>query len=215
MLKIKSSIIFILIFSFIFLCPTKTYASDPTVEININEEIALTADNTFNKSLAPQTFQINLDEEIALTADNTLNKSTSGKTIKIMVEEKITTETNKQSKENSKPEVKETPLPKTRAVKPTPTPSRKVAVEQRSNIDRSSDTKTEVRPTPTPEKRSRWSSFFSRSSGRAIGMDATPEEAPSTSGSCNSPGNDGLALLSMILLPIIFRSKSIFKPKKN
>ena len=98
MLKNKSSIIFILVFSFMFLCPTKTYASDPTVEININEEIALTADNTFNKSLAPQTFQINLDEEIALTADNTLNKSTSGKTIKIMVEEKITTETNKQSK---------------------------------------------------------------------------------------------------------------------
>ena len=155
------------------------------------------------------------EEKIYITTDNTLNKSTSGKTIKIMVEEKITTETNKQSKENSKPEVKETPLPKTRAVKPTPTPSRRVAVEQKSNIDRSSDTKSEIRPTPTPERRSRWSSFFSRSSGRAVGMDSTPEEAPSTSGSCNSPGNDGLALLSMILLPIIFRSKSIFKPKKN
>ena len=258
MLKNKSSIIFILVFSFMFLCPTKTYASDPTVEININEEIALTADNTFNKSLAPQTFQINLDEEIALTADNTfnkslapqafqinldeeialtadntLNKSTSGKTIKIMVEEKITTETNKQSKENSKPEVKETPVPKTKVAKPTatpkyrltmpqrsqikatPTPNTRIAVPQRSQIKKSLDTKTEVRPTPTPTRRSRWSSFFSRSSGRAIGMDASPEEAPSTSGSCNSPGNDGLALLSMILLPIIFRSKSIFKPKKN
>ena len=153
------------------------------------------------------------DEKIYITTDKTLSKSTSGKTIKIMVEEKITTQTNKPSNKNLEPEVKETPLPKTRAVKPTPTPSRRVAVEQKSNIDRSSDTKSEIRPTPTPERRSRWSSFFSRSSGRAVGMDSTPEEAPSTNGSCNSPGNDGLALLSMILLPIIFRSKSLFKSK--
>ena len=168
------------------------------IEIVIDETISVGTDKSNESNQIDENIQIK--DEIS-NESNQIDEN-------IQIKDEITTNT-------IEPDIKETPLPKTRAVKPTPTPSRKVAVEQRSNIDRSSDTKTEVRPTPTPEKRSRWSSFFSRSSGRAIGMDATPEEAPSTSGSCNSPGNDGLALLSMILLPIIFRSKSIFKPKKN
>ena len=163
--------------------------------------------NTFSAhARGPEVIEIVIDETISVGTDNSNQSNQIDENIQI--KDEITTNT-------IEPEVKEIPLPKTRAVKPTPTPSRRVTVEQKSNIDRSSDTKSEIRPTPTPTRRSRWSSFFSRSSGRAIGMDASPEEAPSTSGSCNSPGNDGLALLSMILLPIIFRSKSIFKPKKN
>ena len=173
-------------------------AAGPVIEIVIDETISVGTDKSNKSNQIDENIQIK--DEIS-NQSNQIDEN-------IQIKDEITTNT-------IEPVIKETPLPKTRAVKPTPTPSRKVAVEQRSNIDRSSDTKTEVRPTPTPEKRSRWSSFFSRSSGRAVGMDSTPEEAPSTSGSCNSPGNDGLALLSMILLPIIFRSKSIFKPKKN
>ena len=173
-------------------------AAGPVIEIVIDETISVGTDKSNKSNQIDE--NIKVKDEIS-NQSNQIDEN-------IQIKDEITTNT-------IEPVIKETPLPKTRAVKPTPTPSRKVAVEQRSNIDRSSDTKTEVRPTPTPEKRSRWSSFFSRSSGRAIGMDATPEEAPSTSGSCNSPGNNGLALLSMILLPIIFRSKSIFKPKKN
>ena len=173
-------------------------AAGPVIEIVIDETISVGTDKSNKSNQIDENIQIK--DEIS-NESNQIDEN-------IQIKDEITTNT-------IEPVIKETPLPKTRAVKPTPTPSRRVAVEQKSNIDRSSDTKTEVRPTPTPEKRSRWSSFFSRSSGRAIGMDASPEEAPSTSGSCNSPGNDGLALLSMILLPIIFRSKSIFKPKKN
>ena len=173
-------------------------AAGPVIEIVIDETISVGTDKS-NKSNQ-------IDENIKVKDEISNQSNQIDENIKI--KDEITTNT-------IEPVIKETPLPKTRAVKPTPTPSRRVAVEQKSNIDRSSDTKSEIRPTPTPERRSRWSSFFSRSSGRAVGMDSTPEEAPSTSGSCNSPGNDGLALLSMILLPIIFRSKSIFKPKKN
>jgi len=173
-------------------------AAGPVIEIVIDETISVGTDKSNKSNQIDE--NIKVKDEIS-NQSNQIDEN-------IQIKDEITTNT-------IEPVIKETPLPKTRAEKPTPTPSRKVAVEQRSNIDRSSDTKTEVRPTPTPERRSRWSSFFSRSSGRAIGMDSTPEEAPSTSGSCNSPGNDGLALLSMILLPIIFRSKSIFKPKKN
>lgn len=161
--------------------------------------------NTFSAhARGPEVIEIVIDETISVGTDNSNQSNQIDENIQI--KDEITTNT-------IEPEVKEIPLPKTRAVKPTPTPSRRVTVEQKSNIDRSSDTKSEIRPTPTPERRSRWSSFFSRSSGRAVGMDSTPEEASSTNGSCNSPGNDGLALLSMILLPIIFRSKSLFKSK--
>ncbi|KAA1294593.1 MAG: hypothetical protein EGP10_03870 [SAR202 cluster bacterium] len=173
-------------------------AAGPVIEIVIDETISVGTDKSNKSNQIDENIQIK--DEIS-NQSNQIDEN-------IQIKDEITTNT-------IEPVIKETPLPKTRAVKPTPTPSRRVAVEQKSNIDRSSDTKSEIRPTPTPERRSRWSSFFSRSSGRAVGMDSTPEEAPSTSGSCNSPGNDGLALLSMILLPIIFRSKSIFKPKKN
>ena len=173
-------------------------AAGPVIEIVIDETISVGTDKSNKSNQIDENIQIK--DEIS-NQSNQIDEN-------IQIKDEITTNT-------IEPVIKETPLPKTRAVKPTPTPSRRVAVEQKTNIDRSSDTKSEIRPTPTPERRSRWSSFFSRSSGRAVGMDSTPEEAPSTSGSCNSPGNDGLALLSMILLPIIFRSKSIFKPKKN
>ena len=171
-------------------------AAGPVIEIVIDETISVGTDKSNKSNQIDENIQIK--DEIS-NQSNQIDEN-------IQIKDEITTNT-------IEPEVKEIPLPKTRAVKPTPTPSRRVAVEQKSNIDRSSDTKSEIRPTPTPERRSRWSSFFSRSSGRAVGMDATPEEAPSTSGSCNSTGNDGLALLSMILLPIIFRSKSLFKSK--
>ena len=171
-------------------------AAGPVIEIVIDETISVGTDKSNKSNQIDENIQIK--DEIS-NQSNQIDEN-------IQIKDEITTNT-------IEPVIKETPLPKTRAVKPTPTPSRRVAVEQKSNIDRSSDTKSEIRPTPTPERRSRWSSFFSRSSGRAIGMDASPEEAPSTSGSCNSPGNNGLALLSMILLPIIFRSKSLFKSK--
>ena len=171
-------------------------AAGPVIEIVIDETISVGTDKSNKSNQIDENIQIK--DEIS-NQSNQIDEN-------IQIKDEITTNT-------IEPVIKETPLPKTRAVKPTPTPSRRVAVEQKSNIDRSSDTKSEIRPTPTPERRSRWSSFFSRSSGRAVGMDSTPEEAPSTSGSCNSPGNDGLALLSMILLPIIFRSKSLFKSK--
>ena len=171
-------------------------AAGPVIEIVIDETISVGTDKSNKSNQIDE--NIKVKDEIS-NQSNQIDEN-------IQIKDEITTNT-------IEPVIKETPLPKTRAVKPTPTPSRRVAVEQKSNIDRSSDTKSEIRPTPTPERRSRWSSFFSRSSGRAVGMDSTPEEAPSTSGSCNSPGNDGLALLSMILLPIIFRSKSLFKSK--
>jgi len=171
-------------------------AAGPVIEIVIDETISVGTDKSNKSNQIDENIQIK--DEIS-NQSNQIDEN-------IQIKDEITTNT-------IEPVIKETPLPKTRAVKPTPTPSRRVAVEQKTNIDRSSDTKSEIRPTPTPERRSRWSSFFSRSSGRAVGMDATPEEAPSTSGSCNSTGNDGLALLSMILLPIIFRSKSLFKSK--
>ncbi len=171
-------------------------AAGPVIEIVIDETISVGTDKSNKSNQIDE--NIKVKDEIS-NQSNQIDEN-------IQIKDEITTNT-------IEPVIKETPLPKTRAVKPTPTPSKRVAVEQKSNIDRSSDTKSEIRPTPTPERRSRWSSFFSRSSGRAVGMDSTPEEAPSTSGSCNSPGNDGLALFSMILLPLIFRSKSLFKSK--